>query len=212
MAIQNFSDLKSAISNWLARSDLDIFLDNIVLLGEKRLQRDLRIREIESLYGETMTNGECDVPDIPAVPNDYVIFNSIKHMRLDVAGGHPLEIAEADWIYKTYPNRISTSRPKYIAVDADKFIFGPFPDQDYTVRGTIYIRPALLSDSNPDNAWIIHTPDALLMACLAESAPFLKDDGRFQMWETKYNQIKDGYNADYKRQTRQRTRVRYDSQ
>lgn len=212
MAIQNFSDLKSAISNWVADSTITDFLDDIILLGEKRLQRDLRIREIESTYSDTITNGECDVPEIPAVPNNYVIFNSIKHMRLDVAGGHPLEIAEADWIYKKYPNRVSTSRPKYIAVDADKFIFGPFPDSDYIVRGTIYIRPALLSTLNPDNAWIIHVPDALLMACLAETAPFLRDDERTQVWETKYMQIKDGYNSDYKRQTRQRTRVRYDSQ
>ena len=208
MAISNFSDLKAAIGNWLARDDLTIFLDDIVLLGEKRLQRDLRIREIEAAYSEVMVSGECGVP----VAGGQGTFQGIKHMRLDVSGGWPLEIADADWLYKKYPNRTATSRPLYVAIDADKFIFGPFPDSAYTVRGTLYTRPALLSDTNTVNDWITHTPDALLMACLAESAPFLKDDKRVQVWESKYMQIKEGYNMDYKRQTRQRTRVRYDSQ
>jgi hypothetical protein len=208
MAIQNFSDLKSAISNWLARSDLDLYLNDIVLLGEKRLQRDLRIREIEETFSDTMSSGELDVP----TSGGQITFNSLKHARLDVSGGHPLEIAEADWIYKKFPCRESTGRPNFIAVDADKFIFGQFPDANYDVKGTIYKRPLLLSDSNTTNEWIDEVPDALLMACLAESAPFLKDDQRMQIWEVKYNQIKEGYNTDYKRQTRQRTRVRYDSQ
>ena len=206
MAIQTFSDLKSAIINWVADSTITNYLDDIVLVAEKRLQRDLRIREIETALSDTMSSGEVDIP----TSGGESVFIGIKHARLDVAGGHPLEVAEADWLYKKFPNRTSTGRPNYIAIDIDKFIFGQFPDTDYDVKGTVYKRPLVLSVTNATNEWTDGAPDALLFACLAETAPFLREDERVPVWENKYNQIKEGYNSLYKRETRQRTRVRYD--
>jgi len=206
MAIQTFSDLKSAIVNWVADSTITDYLEDIILVAEKRLQRDIRIREIEATFSDTMVNGEVDVP----VSGSDSIFTGIKHARLDVAGGHPLEVTEADWIYQRFPNRTSSGRPSFIAIDGDKFIFGQFPDAAYTVKGTVYSRPLVLSDSNPTNQWTGYTPDALLFACLAETAPFLREDERLPIWESRYNQIKEGYNALYKKETRNRTRVMYD--
>lgn len=206
MAIQSFSDIKAAIVNWVADSTITTYLDDIVLVAEKRLQRDLRIRELETTFSDTMSSGEIDVP----VSGSDSTFLGIKHARLDVSGGHPLEIAEANWLYKQFPNRTSSGRPNFIAIDSTKFIFGQFPDQDYTVNGTVYARPVPLSDSNTTNEWTSYTPDALLFACLVETSPFIREDERVPIWERKYNQIKDGYNALYKRETRQSTRVRYD--
>lgn len=206
MAIQTFSELKSAIANWVADSTITDYLDDIILVAEKRLQRDIRIREIESTFSDTMSSGEVDVPALTGEN----IFIGLKHARLDVAGGWPLEVTEADWIYKKFPNRTSESRPTHIAIDGDKFIFGPFPDQDYSVEGTIYSRPYPLSISNETNEWTDYTPDALLFACLAETSSFIREDERVALWENKYNQIKEGYNMAYKRETRQRTRAVYD--
>lgn len=205
MAIESYSDLKSALSNWLARSDLDQFFEDIILLAEQRLTRDLRIREIEVTFSDTMSNGELDVPNDTGVNT----FTELKHARLDIAGGNPLKMREADWIYEQYPLRSATSRPQYIAIDGSKFIFGPYPNSDYTVKGTYYKKPLLLSDTNTTNEWITAIPDALLMAALCETAPFLKDDGRIVVWEGKYSTIQKGYNVNYKRQARRESRVSY---
>lgn len=198
MALDSFSGIKSALTDWLARSDLVSYYDNFITLGEAKLCRELRIRAIETPLSLVLSSG------IGAVPSDFL---ELKHVRLDVAGGWNLDMREADWIYRRYTNRTSSSRPSFIAVDGTDFIFGPFPDMDYTVKGTYYKKPAVLSDSNPTNEWTDNTSDALLMATLAESAPFIRDDGRIQVWDAKYERIKKDYISDYRRQARRQTRV-----
>lgn len=200
MAISNFSDLKSAIANWLARSDLSTFLEDLILLGENRLQRDLRIRQTEEDISITMSSG------VATVPSD---FAELKWMSIDGSPTYPLEAKDSQWITRQYPLRSSSGIPTFVAVDGTNFIFGQFPDADYDLIGKYWKNPTLLSDSNTTNEWITAAPDALLMACLAESAPFLKDDDRVQMWESKYMQIKDGYNHQRKRQSRRGSIVSY---
>ena len=207
MAIQSFTDLKTAITDWVADTTIDDYLNDVILIAEKRLQRDIRIRELEVTFSETMSSGEVDIPTFVG----EFIFNELKHARLDVAGGQPLEVSESGWLYDHFPNRTSTARPLYIATDADKFIFGPFPDAEYTVNGTYFKRPQPLSGSNATNEFTDNVPDALFFACLAETAPLLKDDSRVSVWESKYNQIKQGYEASNKRQMRRRNRTRYEA-
>jgi hypothetical protein len=136
---------------------------------------------------------------VATVPTD---FAELKWMSLDGSPTYPLEAKDAQWLTRKFPLRTSSGVPQFVAVDGDEFIFGQFPDSDYDLIGKYWKNPTLLSDVNTTNEWITATPDALLMACLAESAPFLKDDGRVQMWEGKYMQIKDGYNHQRKRQSR----------
>lgn len=198
MALDSFSSIKTALTNWLARSDLSSYYNDFIFLGEKRLARDLRIRAIETSLSITLSSG------IGTIPADFL---ELKHARLDIAGGWDLEMREADWVYELHPNRTPTSRPIYIGVDGTDFVFGPYPDADYVVNGTYYKQPAILSDVSPTNEWTANTGDALLMAALAESAPFLRDDERLQVWESKYMEIKKGYTANYKRQARRQTRV-----
>ena len=193
MAISNFSDLKAAIGNWLARSDLSIYLEDIILLGEQRLRRDLRIRETEADLSVTLSSGTATIP---------TDFAELKWASLDGSPTYPLEQKDSEWITRRFPLRSSSGIPQFIAVDGTEFIFGQFPAADYDLIGKYWKEPTLLSDSNTTNEWITATSDALLMACLAESAPFLKEDQRVQIWESKYMQIKDGYNNQRKRQSR----------
>lgn len=198
MALSSFSEIKTSLTNWLARSDLTSFYDEFILLGEKRLSRDLRIRAIETPLSVSMSGG------IATVPSDFL---ELKHARLDIAGGWDLKMREADLIYESFTNRTPSSRPSFIAVDGTDFIFGPFPDIDYDIKGTYYKEPVILSDGSPTNEWTTKTPDALLMASLAETAPFLRDDNRVGLWTAKYEEIRKGYQTAYRRQTRRQTRV-----
>lgn len=200
MALDTFSGLKTSLANWLARSDLAAFYDDLVTLGELRLSRDLHIRAVETSFDVTMSSG------VAVVPTD---FCELKHSRLEVAGGRDLKTRQSNWIYERYPRRESQSRPMFIGIDGSEFVFGPFPDSDYQVKGVYYKKPVALSDGNPSNEWTASAPDALLMASLSESAPFLKEDARVVTWEGKYKSIVKGYVADYQRQIRRQTRVSY---
>ena len=46
MALATYSDLKTTIANYLARSDLTSQIPDFITLAENRLRRELRIRQM----------------------------------------------------------------------------------------------------------------------------------------------------------------------
>jgi hypothetical protein len=80
------------------------------------------------------------------------------------------------------------------------FIFGPYPDSGYTVKGAYYKRLDALSDSNTDN-WLTDTyPYLIFHAALIAATPFIKDDPRIPVWESFYTSEKDRINKLYRNQ------------
>ena len=191
MSISTHTELKTAISNWLKRSDLSTYLDDLVTLAEVRIFRDVRNEDTQGSYSEsinTSTGGTI-------APAGFLGWRNV-----DVNSGtfrQPLTVTTANQAMQEmdYPQR--TGLPKFIwhTGSGAGFAFYPFPDSDYTVSGTYYKKPGTLSSAEYD--LFTNNPDLYLFASLAEAAPFLKDDKRVELWEAKYRQIKDAVNAQY---------------
>jgi hypothetical protein len=182
MSITTYTELKTAVSSWLARSDLTTYVGDFITLGEKRVYRDLRIRCMETALSSTIASG------VIAVPDGYV---AMKYAYVQATPIGKLERKDAEWVYQNYPTRSADGQPIYFAREADNFIFGPYPDSTYTIKGIYYKRLTALSASNETNWFTANSPDLLLFAALCEAAPFLKADNRIQIWETKYKMVKD---------------------
>ena len=90
-----------------------------------------------------------------------------------------------------FPTRSSTGKPSYIAREGSNFIFGPYPDSAYTIKGIYYAKLTALSDSNTTNWFTSNAPDLLLWAALCEAEPFLKNDERIMLWQSKYDMAKE---------------------
>jgi len=181
MSITTYAELKTSISNWLARSDLNTYVGDFIALGEKRIYRDLRIRAMETAMNSSIASG------VIAVPSGYV---AMKYAYIEANPIGKLARKDAEWIYEQYPTRAADGQPYFFAREADNFIFGPYPDSTYTVKGVYYKRLDALSDSNTTNWFVANAPDLLLFASLCEAAPFLKADNRIQVWEAKYGMVK----------------------
>jgi hypothetical protein len=181
MAISSYSELKTAVANWLARTNLTAYVPDLIMMGEFRIYRDLRVREMEVSFTSTISSG------VIAVPSGY---EELKYAYIDGTPVQRLTKKDAGWIYEYYPLRSSDGKPQIIAREVDNFIFGPFPDSDYTVKGTYYKRLDALSDENPTNWLITNAPDLALAATLAEAEAFIKNDERIVIWEAKYQVIK----------------------
>jgi hypothetical protein len=98
---------------------------------------------------------------------------------------------DVEWIYANYPTRSADGKPMFLAREVENFIFGPYPDSNYTIKGTYYKRLTALSSTNTNN-WLTDTyPDLILFAALCEASPYLGNDARIPIWEKKYAQIKD---------------------
>lgn len=182
MSINSYSTLKTAVANWLKADDLTDYVPDLIRFGELRIYRDLRIRAMEATLSSTIASG------VIAVPTEYV---ALKHAYIDGTPIGNLERKDAEAILYAYPTRSASGKPVWIGRDGDNFIFGPYPDTDYTVKGTYYKRLDALSDSNTTNWFTTNAPDLLLFAALCEAEPFTLNDSRTAMWEAKYRAVKD---------------------
>lgn len=176
--ITSYATLQTAFNEYAHRSDLTAA--DFIALGEYRIYRELRIRAMETALSSAIAAG------VVAVPSGYV---ELKYAYVDGSPTSPLIKKDAEWIYANYPTRSSSGQPRYIAREGDNFIFGPYPDSTYTIKGLYYKK--LASVSAGSNWLITDAPDLILFASLCEAAPWMQDDARIAIWEQKYAQIKE---------------------
>jgi len=179
--ITNYSTLKIAVGNWLARDDLSTYIPDFIQFGEKKLYRQARTRGMEKALEETIADGVVDLP------SDYV---ELKYAYLNTNPIQALERKTPDWIYKKYPTRSATSKPVYVSREAETLIFGPYPDSTYEVIGVYYARLPGLSDTNTTNWFTTNAPDLLLYAALAEASLFIEDEENTAKYDRLFERVR----------------------
>lgn len=175
--ITTYGTLKTEIGEVLKRNDLTNNIPMFIQFGELRIYRDVRLRAMETALSSAISSGTI------AVPSGYV---DLKFAYINSTPVTSLEKKDAEWIYWNYPTRSADSKPYYIAREGDNFIFGPYPDSAYTVKGIYWKKLDALSDSNTTNWFTTNAPDLLYFAALCEAEPWLGNDERLPLWEAKY--------------------------
>ncbi len=178
MSITTYAELQAAVTSWLHRSDLTSIVPDLIVLGEKRIFRKVRCRVMETALNETIASG------VIAVPSDYL---ELKYSYINSTPVSNLTKASASQIYAEYPLRTSDKKPVKIAREGSNFIFGPYPDSTYQVKGIYYAKPTSIVTSA--NALFLANPDLYLFSALCEAAPYIKDDPRLVIWEAKLTAI-----------------------
>lgn len=178
MSLLTYSDLQTAVTNWTHRADLTTIIPDLITVAETRIFRELRVYEMETVFASTIT-----ASGTIALPATYV---ALKNAYITASPYGILERKTAKWIYEKYPTRTSSNRPRFIAREGSNFIFGPYPDSQYTVGGTWYKNRGPLSASN--HSVFLANPDLYLFGTLLEAAPYLKNDVRIAVWQAKYTQ------------------------
>lgn len=179
MSVSNYSELQTAVANWLHRSDLGTVIPDLILFGEKRIFREIRVRDMETALNSTIASG------VIAVPSDYL---DLKFAYVDGNPTQQLQRATASQVYNEYPLRSSTAKPRLIAREGSNFIFGPYPDSAYTIKGIYYAEPTSIQSTS--NAVFVANPDLYLFASLVEAAKYINDQQRLALWEEQYQQAK----------------------
>lgn len=187
MAIGTYAELQAAVKDWIKRADLDSIIPDFIMLGEKRIFREVRSRSMETALSSTIASG------VIGVPADYL---ELKSAYVDGTPAKVLQRATATEIYAQYPLRSSTTKPRMIAREGSNFIFGPYPDSTYTIKGIYYAQPVSVATSA--NTLFTENPDLYLFAALLETEPYIKNDARIPVWQAKYEQIKGQIN-DYEK-------------
>lgn len=176
--ISTYTELKTAIKNWLHRSDLDAKIPDFIALAESMLNRKLKLYSAEKEFVTQTTIGSEWVD----LPTDF---------------GNPIALYQEKYIprqklFYKIPQELEylqiQSIPTQWSINNNKIQLDRYADQVYPLR-LRYRSKLALSDSNPTNDLLTNYPDAYLYASLIQSAPYLRDDQRMMLWEQKTAQI-----------------------
>lgn len=181
MALNTSSAVETSIISWTNAGISSAQAQDLITLGEDRIYRELRVRQMEATT--TVAIASSVIP----CPTDLL---EVKDIRIDSEPDYTLQRKSPDWIYSNYPFRSSTGVPKFFARDGENFVFGPSPDTGYNVILNYWKKPATIV-SGTLTGILASSPGLILYAALSESEPFLGRDSRVATWEQKYQQLKE---------------------
>lgn len=175
MAIGTYSELKTAIANFLARSDLTDRIPEFIALAEGRMSRNLETRGQEKRATATLTSGDAFV----SLPTD---LRSIRLVKLNTSPTEVLEYYTPIELDDTFSTG-ATGKPRGYTIIGTEIKFAPTPDSGYTAEIVYTEGVPDLSDSNTSNTILTRHPDAYLYGALASASVYLMDDAKTTLYE-----------------------------
>ena len=174
----NYGTLKSTIATWLNRSDLTTYIPDFVRFAEQRIHYGgadpyksppLRIPAMQVRTTGTISSGRIDLPE-----------NMVEIQRISVSVGGVN--GELNYVSPQAYAELSNSQatPTVYTFADNAILTAGTGSADYTLD--YYEKfTGLLVDT--DTNWLLtNAPTVYLYGALVETAPFLYDDPRFQMW------------------------------
>jgi hypothetical protein len=180
MAITTYSELKTAVADWLNRSDLTSTIPNFIALAEAQLNRQLRHRKMVVRADATLDTQYF------AVPADWL--ENIR-FQLDTNPITPLVFVTPEQMLEDSQIYSTGGQPMFYTMVGGQFQVLPSPDGTYTGELTYYGKIPALSDAAPTNWLLTEAPDIYLYATLVQSAPYLKEDERVSVWAGFYQTL-----------------------
>lgn len=179
MALTTYSELQATIADYLARPELTNQIKDFIRLGENRLRRDLRIREMLLVATTETVSGDSTV----SLPDNFLQMRDLHLIS------NPIIVLEYLSPSNFYRNSFSTvgGKPNQYTTLATDIQLAPIPDSEYTVQMLYYAKPDYLSDTNTTNIFLESCVDALLYASLGEAEPYLMNDARLATWASMYD-------------------------
>lgn len=175
MTIATYADLKSAVANWLTRSNLTARIPEFIALAETRMMygsregnvicEPLRIRAMET-SADVAVNGQT-----AALPTGYL---QSRRFYLNTNPIDELGYVVPDLFWRTYISSVA-AQPRRFTVEGENFVFGPTPDGAYTGKILYYKKLTALSADGDTNWVLANAPGVYLHGALAEAFAFARN-------------------------------------
>lgn len=192
MTIATYSDLQTAVGDWLARSDLTARIPDFIMLAEAKFNRVLKCFQMEARVTTTV-NLQTAEPEFITLPTD---FQRMRSLRISSVTGKPRLQYLTDQQMDDYRTSIAdlTGQPAFFTVFGTELELAPTPDQYYTLEMIYRQDIPALSVSNTSNWLLASAPDAYLYGALLEAAPYLKDAEHVGAWVQAFSAVIDQLN------------------
>ena len=152
MALDNYSNLQTAIANFLARDDLTTEIVDFIALTEADFNRRLRIRAMENSSSFTIDSETETLPTGFLQARSFVIPTNPKTALQFMTPFHQAETQGSS----------ETGKPRAYSIEGTNFRFSPTPDASYTATLVFYKAFDSLSASVATNHILTNHPDVYL--------------------------------------------------
>jgi len=174
MAISNYTELKTAVANWLDRDDLTDRIPEFIALAEARFNRVLRLRSMETKETASTVAGQRNL----ALPTSYI---QMRNFQVNTSPLTTLSYVTPE-IYDRVWGGSTTGTPKFYTILANEVSFGPIPASVQEVEMLFYKKFDNLSVTTTTNWLITNAPDIYLYGTMLEAEPFIMNDERVPLW------------------------------
>jgi hypothetical protein len=207
-AVMTYDSLVADVATYLERTDVATLekIPTFVMLAEQIIASQIKFLGNLTVQTSQMTS-DNPVVDKPAR------WRKTVSMNITVDGKRqPVLLRRYEYLREYWPDPTATDVPKfYTDYDFTHWIVAPTPDVAYNFEVLYYERVQPLDSSNQTNWFTQYAPQALLYGSLLQAMPFLKNDGRVQLWQAMYKQAMDVLTAEDKLRVADRQAIAVDS-
>ena len=180
MALNNYTNLKTAIANFLARDDLTSEIDDFIDLTEADFNRRLRVRNMETVDAAFTVDSETE-----ALPTGFL---QVRSFFISTGGGKkPLDFLTPHHQYDTAGGSRSGT-PRAYSIEGTNFRFSPAPDTSYTANLVFYKAFDSIDGTTTTNHILTNHPDVYLYGALYFASTFIRgmDPTTIQQFKAQY--------------------------
>lgn len=177
MALTTYAELCAAVADWLERGDLTSRIPDFIALTESRLNRELKIRTIETTASLTGVAGSRFI----ALPAS---FREPQNLWRSPADGRrePLRFITPELMQA----ETTQGEPLQWGIDGTNIAFERPCDQAYTFAlrylGVLDLATTLT------NLVLTEYPDLYLFGACCEAGPFLRDNDLLTIFDTRFKE------------------------
>lgn len=193
--MDTYANMKTEVAEWLNRegfASMTTKVDTFLGMAQRKIFRECDLHALEDTATDTTAN--------LVLPSDFMRTKLLYFVNgsgvRQVTGG-------------SFANVIrlrasgSTSCPQKYSIQGTSLELGPEPDQEYTYYLLYYKSLPLLSDANTTNWFTDNAPELILFATLVEASLYLKDDNRAQIWQARFDDLKNKLELSDQRQDKE---------
>ena len=201
MSLDTYTNLKTAIADYLNRDDLTSYIPDFITLAEQMIYfggmvsgqeiEAVRVKEMETRLTASLSTSSRYL----ALPD-----GTLSAKRLYITSTTPIHLI--NYVPEEQINDFYSSTagaPNYFTMIGSELMFEKQPDSAYTVEISIYKKVTALSGSNASNDILTYYPALYLYGSLLAAEPFLMNDARMAFWLTCYQSAAFGANKTTKR-------------
>jgi hypothetical protein len=189
MSIGTYSELKTAITDFMARTDVAGNAADFISLGEARLNRLLGIVGTTAPLTGVIGSDEINISalSVHEPQNLYVTYGTSEFCLTSRTLG-------------TYTTTTIQGRPSIWAIEAQKIKFDR-PLQEASSFRFVYLGRFALSDAAPTNEFLTNHPDLYLAASIVWGCTYTKDPA-ISLWKSALDEFVAEVSAENSRKKR----------